>query len=76
VIVVARGERITWINQDPFPHTVTADAQTFDSGTLAPGGSWSFNTDSAGTFTYGCWLHPTMKGKLIVQMQSHDRDRQ
>ena len=69
VLVVAPGDRVTWINKDPFPHTVTADGKAFDSGTLAPQASWSFTTQAAGTFAYTCTLHPTMKGKLIVRAQ-------
>jgi len=71
VLVVAPGERVTWINKDPFPHTVTAADKKFDSGQLAAGASWSFTVGSAGTYDYECLLHPTMKGKLIVRARTH-----
>src|SRR6185312_16215581 len=41
-IVVHRGERIKWINKDPFPHTATAADGRFDSGTIRPDGAWTY----------------------------------
>ena len=66
-LIVTPGQRVTWVNKDPFPHTVTANSKAFDSGKLAPEMSWSFVARSAGTYVYGCSLHPTMKGILIVR---------
>jgi len=74
-LIVTRGERVTWVNKDPFPHTVTDDNKAFDSGKLAPDVSWSFVARSPGTYTYGCSLHPTMKGTLIVKPPAHLGDR-
>jgi plastocyanin len=70
-LTVTRGERITWVNKDPFPHTVTANDKAFDSGNLDAGMSWSYIAQSAGTYPYGCSLHPTMKGTLIVTAPAH-----
>ncbi len=75
VLTVRPGERVTWINKDPFPHTVTAGNNAFDSGNLAPGVSWSLAARSAGTYPYGCSLHPTMKGTLIVKAQADSGNR-
>lgn len=66
-LAVHRGERIVWVNQDLFPHTVTATDKAFDSGSIAAGGSWSYVANQAGQFSYGCSFHPTMAGKLQVQ---------
>jgi plastocyanin len=62
---VRRGDRITWVNKDLFPHTVTADG-AFDSQDLAPEKSWSYVAAKAGNFAYRCKLHPTMTARLIV----------
>ena len=35
--MIAMGTVVTWTNNDTHPHTVTADAGDFDSGSLAPG---------------------------------------
>jgi plastocyanin len=66
VVTVARGERVTWINRDPFPHTVTAHG-AFDSGDIAAGRSWSFTARKAGRYDYICTLHPNMKGPIVVE---------
>jgi plastocyanin len=64
---VHRGERIVWVNTDLFPHTVTAAAHAFDSGSIAAGASWTHVARKAGEYAYGCTFHPTMKGILEVQ---------
>jgi len=66
-IVVRRGERIKWINKDPFPHTVTAAGGRFDSGTIAPDGSWTYAAGKSGKYDYSCTFHPTMKGSVVVR---------
>ena len=63
---IKRGDIVTWINKDPFPHTVTA-AGAFDSGSIAAGKSWRFTARKAGTFGYVCTLHSNMKGTLQVE---------
>jgi len=65
-VTVERGDRVTWVNKDPFPHTATAKG-TFDSGSIAAGASWTWVASKAGTFDYICTLHPTMKAQLVVQ---------
>lgn len=64
---VHRGDRIVWVNKDLFPHTVTADAKAFDSGSIAVNGSWQYSANRTGSFTYSCTFHPTMKGKITVE---------
>jgi plastocyanin len=65
-MTVQRGDRITWVNKDPFPHTATAKG-TFDSGPIAADASWTWVADKTGTFDYVCTLHPTMKARLVVR---------
>ncbi|HVS77322.1 MAG TPA: cupredoxin family copper-binding protein [Steroidobacteraceae bacterium] len=66
-LVVRRGERIRWINKDPFPHTVTATKGAFDSHSIPADGSWTLVAGKAGTYDYACTFHPTMTGKLEVR---------
>ncbi|MGH8132261.1 MAG: cupredoxin domain-containing protein [Steroidobacteraceae bacterium] len=66
-LTVHRGERIVWVNKDFFPHTVTADKQAFDSGSIAANGTWSYLARKPGEYAYSCTFHPTMKGKITVQ---------
>lgn len=61
---VASGTEVTWTNDDPTPHTVTADDGSFDSGTVEPGATFAVAVD--GSITYFCAIHPSMKGSLTV----------
>lgn len=65
-LTVKRGETVTWINKDPFPHTVTASG-VFDSHSIPPNRSWRYTAHKAGEFAYSCTLHPNMKGTLKVE---------
>ncbi len=65
-LTVARGDRVVWVNKDPFPHTATA-AGAFDSKSIGPGASWTYRANKPGTFDYGCSFHPTMKATLTVR---------
>lgn len=67
VVTVAPGDRVTWINEDPFPHTVTSSSGKFDSHPIAPGASWSYIARRPGKYDYICTLHVTMKGRLDVR---------
>lgn len=61
------GATVVWINQDPVPHTVTADDGSFDSGTLATVASTSHTFNKPGTYAYHCTFHPSMHGTIVVQ---------
>jgi len=66
-ITIKVGETITWTNQDSAGHTVVADDNSWTSDNLGTGAKFSHTFDTAGTFTYRCGVHPTMKGTVIVQ---------
>lgn len=70
--VVQSGDTVTWTNEDDVPHTVTAGARdnpsdTFDSGEIAPGDTFTFTFEEAGTYDYFCSLHPGMSGTVVVE---------
>jgi plastocyanin len=62
---VAAGTEVTWTNNDPEAHTVTADDDTFDSGPIDPGKTFSVTLED-GSVAYFCAIHPTMKGAIRV----------
>jgi len=66
-ITVKVGESISWTNQDSAGHSATADDSSFDTGVLPQGQSKSLRFAKAGTYTYHCSVHPSMKGTVIVQ---------
>ena len=65
-LIVKRGDTVVWVNNDPFPHTVTASG-AFDSHAISAGASWKYVARKPGIFPYICTLHPNMKGTLTVR---------
>ncbi len=65
-ITVTAGTTIIWTNNDNVAHTVTSLTGIFDSGTLNPGGSFSFKFSTKGTYPYKCTIHANMTGTVIV----------
>jgi len=72
-VTVDLGTIVTWSNTDTAAHTATAgsaaDGPTgvFDSSLVMAGGSFSYTTDTVGSFDYFCMVHPWMEGTLIVE---------
>lgn len=66
-ITVSAGTKITWMNNDNITHTVTADDNSFDSGNIGGGSSFSRTFSVAGTYSYHCTIHPMMIAKVVVQ---------
>ena len=66
-VVVARGTRIVWTNNDSDPHTIKSKAAGWSSAALDTGGTFSRIARKAGTFHYICGIHPFMHGTVIVK---------
>ena len=67
-LVIHSGDTVTWFNHDSMPHTASAlDGQSFDSGAVDPGGSWSFVFTKVGSYQYRCAIHPDMHGEIVVE---------
>ena len=67
-LTVAVGTKVTWINRDDVPHTVTSiDKKTFVSPALDTDEKFAYTFDAPGTNSYYCSVHPHMKGRIIVQ---------
>jgi plastocyanin len=66
-LTVKVGDTVSWTNEDGAPHTATANGGSFDTDRLETGESGSFTFTSAGEFDYFCAIHPSMKGKVIVE---------
>lgn len=65
---VARvGTKVMWINNDTQTHAVTADDGSFGSAPLATHQTFSWTPRKAGTYPYGDYLHPDVRGVIVVR---------
>jgi plastocyanin len=58
------GVPITWTNTGSVDHTVTFDTLDIDSGSIAPGETFTATLEVAGTYTYHCAIHADMVGTI------------
>ena len=73
VVTIAPNAPIRWENMTASHHTITYEGCevggvcVFDSGMLAPDGSYELPGLPPGTYPYLCRFHPIMRGILVVQ---------
>ncbi|MCC7360026.1 MAG: hypothetical protein IT317_11145 [Anaerolineales bacterium] len=69
-LAVAAHSTVVFTNGDRVTHSVVQgtpeDAAGFDSGPLAPGGTFSFTFEAAGDYGYFCREHPEARGLIHV----------
>ena len=75
-IEVVAGTRITWINRDDMPHSVTAADNRFDTGPVLAGKSFQWTAQGNGTIDYHCIFHPSMTAVLNVVAADDRHGRQ
>jgi len=73
-VTVEVGTIVTWSNTDTAAHTASSGTaaggdmgEVWDSSLIMAGGSFSYTTDTVGSFDYFCMVHPWMAGTLIVE---------
>ena len=69
-ISVTKGTTVKWTNDGQVAHTATktqGPGPQFDSGTIEPGGEFSFEMTEAGMIEYVCTIHPGQTGSLKVE---------
>jgi plastocyanin len=66
-ITVTKGTTVIWTNNAYTTHTVTADDNSFNSGNLSYGGTFSYKFNNTGTFNYHCSIHSGMTGSVVVK---------
>ena len=66
-VTVRTGTKVTWINKDDVPHTVTSNDKKFKSRALDTDEQFSYTFSVPGTYSYYCSVHPHMTGKIVVQ---------
>ena len=70
VVVIGVNNTVTFTNKDSVTHTVTATDNSFNSGDIKPGQSWTYTFSTPGTFAYYCIYHNWMKGTVVVESSS------
>jgi YVTN family beta-propeller protein len=65
-IKVVPGTSVVWTNGDGIPHTSTSKDKLWDSKPIQPGSSFKVTFDKAGTYAYGCTIHPFMQATVVV----------
>lgn len=60
------GTTLKVVNNDSQPRTFTADGGQFDSGQLAPGATWTYQTAAAGKFNFHDETRPYVVGQMEV----------
>ena len=73
-VTVHLGTVVTWDNTDTAAHTASSGTaaggdmgEVWNSSLIMAGGSYSYTTDTVGSFDYFCMVHPWMAGTLIVE---------
>jgi plastocyanin len=66
-IEITAGTTVTWTNNDPLVHTISADDKSWDSGAVEPGKTWSHTFTQPGEYSFHCTPHPFMKGVVVVR---------
>ena len=73
VLHVDPGTQVTWVNHDPYAHTVTGVGGGWGTFTeIANGGTVSYRFDANGVYVYSCLIHPGMVGAVVVGDGSGD----
>ncbi len=65
-LVVAIGDRVTWINKGNMSHSATRKGFNWDSTNISPDQSWTLVIDETSSGKYFCLFHPLMKGEIRV----------
>lgn len=66
VLRIKNGDIVTWKQNDSAVHTIISTG-LFDSPTLNLGDEFVYSFKTVGEYEYHCGIHPSMKGKIIVQ---------
>jgi predicted secreted protein with PEFG-CTERM motif len=80
MVTIDIGGEVIWENNDTAAHTVTSGTPSgevgavFDSSLIAPGSTFSYEFEDAGTFDYFCMVHPWMVGAVMVSSEETHGD--
>jgi plastocyanin len=64
-LTVNPGTKVVFANRDSVAHTATRGG-SFSTGRIRPGRSVAVRFSQKGTYRYHCTIHPSMRGKVVV----------
>jgi len=64
-LTVKVGDTVTWVNEDGVVHTLKSTE--FNSPNIKNADTFQFQFTKPGTYEYTCGIHPSMKGKVVVE---------
>lgn len=71
---ITAGEAAVWYNRDTVRHTITSGSgspdDTFHSGLVSPGESFSFTPSDPGQYPYYCVVHPWIQGTVYAAAEA------
>ena len=67
-VTINVGDTVKWTNHGSVTHTSTSNTGVWDSGNIAPGGTYSFTFTSVGTYPYHCKIHTYMTGVVSMEL--------
>lgn len=67
-LTIAVGDTVEWRNDGISAHTTTRNVgpESWNSGTMMPGDSFSHTFSEPGTYIYECLIHFGMSGTIVV----------
>jgi plastocyanin len=66
-LTVKKGDTVVWTNNDSAPHIVAGDKSPWvPGGSLKKGDTYTHTFDTVGSFSYYCFIHPSMRGTVTV----------
>jgi plastocyanin len=75
-ITVQPGTTVKWVNYGQHNHTITANDDSWNSGDIKPGASYSATFKRPGTYYYYCRHHRQDKMQGVVNVASSSSNGQ
>jgi plastocyanin len=66
-VTITVGQTVRWTNNDDRDYLLVARDQSFKSGEMRPKEKFEHKFTEAGSFEYGCAIHPRLIGTVIVE---------
>ena len=67
-LTISSGTSVVWANMDSAAHTIVSDTgDEINSDSISKGKTYVHIFNASGIYDYHCGIHPSMKGKIIVE---------